>query len=550
MIGVHTSDYLRPFAEEFFELFKTPWEFYSSGRHYEALVCCGVEPESYSAQLLLIYSGTGSPDGEENVPERETAAAFFDCGKDRIPIYTSQAGSTTLEIEERKRFPDDSAMTIVRLGYNLFLEVAYLLRHGQPVEHAGTPALELHIGLLRDVIIQYTEYLIEIPSRPAGHSMIACLTHDVDHPSIRKSHLWPTLLGFFYRATLGSIIEVVRGRKSFAQLVINWRAAFSLPFICAGFGKDIWESFGTYSEIEKKRPSTYFFIPLRGCAGKDRDGVEHPKRAAAYAASELRDAIASLQDEGREVGVHGVDSWRDASKGAQERQAISELTGEKDIGVRMHWLYYDSRAPANLERAGYTYDSTVGYNDIVGFRAGTTQVFKPFGVSSLLELPLHVMDTALFYPDYLDLSPDQATETIAQIVSQTQRFGGVLTINWHDRSLAPERLWGEAYQNTIDQLTNAGAWFATCRDAVAWFRCRRNLAFDSVRVDASNVLCISIHCDEDRGQIPPAILRIYPGKSAKLGEGSDARYLDFEISKSSHDFHLPMHFNEVNEVCA
>jgi hypothetical protein len=216
----------------------------------------------------------------------------------------------------------------------------------------------------------------------------------------------------------------------------------------------------------------------------------------------------------------------------------------------MHWLYYDSRAPANLERAGYTYDSTVGYNDIVGFRAGTTQVFKPFGVSSLLELPLHVMDTALFYPDYLDLSPDQATETIAQIVSQTQRFGGVLTINWHDRSLAPERLWGEAYQNTIDQLTNAGAWFATCRDAVAWFRCRRNLAFDSVRVDASNVLCISIHCDEDRGQIPPAILRIYPGKSAKLGEGSDARYLDFEISKSSHDFHLPMHFNEVNEVCA
>ena len=44
------------------------------------------------------------------------------------------------------------------------------------------------------------------------------------------------------------------------------------------------------------------------------------------------------------------------------------------------------------------YDSTIGYNETVGYRAGTTQPYRPLAASRLLELPLHVMDTALFYP--------------------------------------------------------------------------------------------------------------------------------------------------------
>ena len=43
------------------------------------------------------------------------------------------------------------------------------------------------------------------------------------------------------------------------------------------------------------------------------------------------------------------------------------------------------------------------------------------------------------------------------------RFGGTLTINWHDRSLAPERLWGEFYSDLIQDLKNRGAWFCNRR---------------------------------------------------------------------------------------
>jgi hypothetical protein len=551
VIGVHTSETLRPFAEEFFELFKTPWEFYSADQRYDAIICCGIEPTSYSTRLLLIYSGRDEPNTGGGFGTG--AATFLNYQGDQIPIYANESKlerSVTVQVEKNKPGPDGRSVTVVRIDYNLFLEVAFLLSYGQPVRNAATPALELHISLLRDLLIQYTEYLIEIPSNPADYSMIACLTHDVDHPSIRNSRVWPTILGFLYRSTFGSAVEACRGRKNLGQLINNWRAAFSLPFIYAGVARDIWDSFDSYTEMEKPRPSTYFFIPIKDRAGRDTNGIEHPKRASAYAASGLSSSIASLRSNGREIGVHGIDAWRDAADGVKERQAISVLTGEPGVGVRMHWLYYDRQTPLHLERAGYDYDSTVGYNETVGYRAGTMQVFKPLGVSRLLELPLHIMDTALFYPEYLDLNSREATDVISQMVSQAQRFGGAITINWHDRSLAPERLWGEVYQDIIQQLTKSAAWFATCRDAVAWFRQRRSIVFDSINVNTADVLHVSIRSKEKRNNVPPLRLRIHPGKGARFSEQGDAPYLDFDVSEPSQDFRVAMHFSRSNEVCA
>ncbi len=41
----------------------------------------------------------------------------------------------------------------------------------------------------------------------------------------------------------------------------------------------------------------------------------------------------------------------------------------------MHWLYWAEKLAQALEKAGFEYDSTFGYNDAIGFRAGTTQAF-------------------------------------------------------------------------------------------------------------------------------------------------------------------------------
>ena len=55
MIGVATSPEHRR-ASEFFELFKTAWEFSRSGKEYDAVICCGVNPPDVRADLVIVYS--------------------------------------------------------------------------------------------------------------------------------------------------------------------------------------------------------------------------------------------------------------------------------------------------------------------------------------------------------------------------------------------------------------------------------------------------------------------------------------------------------------
>src|SRR5262249_12150778 len=163
------------------------------------------------------------------------------------------------------------------------------------------------------------------------------------------------------------------------------------------------------------------------------------------------------QAAGGEIGLHGIDAWFESSLGRDESQRISQFSGKSGVGVRMHWLYRNERTPEVLEDAGFPYDSTFGYNETVGYRAGTSQVFKPLKVKELLELPMHVMDTALFYPSYLDLSVPRARQHVRFVLDNADRFGGTLTINWHDRSISPERLWGGFYEWLLDELTRKGA---------------------------------------------------------------------------------------------
>jgi hypothetical protein len=139
----------------------------------------------------------------------------------------------------------------------------------------------------------------------------------------------------------------------------------------------------------------------------------------------------------------------------------------------MHWLYWDENSPVVLEAAGAMYDSTVGYNGEVGYRAGTAQVYKPLNAKRLLELPLIIMDTALFFPSHLHLTRAEAKARVATIIENAERHGGCITVNWHDRSIAPERLWGDFYQELIEDLRDRGAWVASGAEIVTWFRQRR-----------------------------------------------------------------------------
>ncbi len=45
MIGVIADSAEQEVVREFFELFKTPWEFYRRDRRYEVVLCAGDRPD-------------------------------------------------------------------------------------------------------------------------------------------------------------------------------------------------------------------------------------------------------------------------------------------------------------------------------------------------------------------------------------------------------------------------------------------------------------------------------------------------------------------------
>jgi hypothetical protein len=136
----------------------------------------------------------------------------------------------------------------------------------------------------------------------------------------------------------------------------------------------------------------------------------------------------------------------------------------------------------------------------------------PLSTENLLELPMHVMDTALFYPSYLNLSPTQADEKVFPLIENAVQFGGAFTVNWHDRSLAPERLWGNYYSHLLEELSAKKPWFATAAQAVAWFRQRRGATFEVASSDDNRVK-IKLPAKTDK-YLPPLRVRIFqPGKT-------------------------------------
>lgn len=493
MIGVLVNPEHHAIVCEFFELFKTPWEFYRSGRQYDVLISDkSSDWDEAAARLVVIYDGRAEPDSAGPRDNGRNLAY----GEMRIPIYGDcvtfrhEVPAFLVDAESRQAaaYVDRSTAPVwVRVGYDLFREAALLLTKGQPVANAGVPALDLHIAVLRDLITSNGVPLIEILPAPTGFRFTACLTHDVDHPSIRKHQFDHTSFGFLYRATVRSLLQTIRGRMPVRSLLKNWSAALKLPFVYLRLAEDFWLTFTRYTKVEKGVPSSFFVIPFRGYPGRSEDGAAPGPRASGYGAAEIDSQIQELMTAGCEVGLHGIDAWLDSAAGTREFEELRRITGAREIGVRMHWLYFADHSPLTLEQAGADYDSTVGYNGTIGYRAGTSQAYKPLDVTRLIELPLHIMDTALFYPSHLNLSEREAGERVSGILDHAVRSGGAITINWHDRSIAPERCWGEFYVRLIDELRSRGACFATAAGAVAWFRKRRAAKFVDVNWDVGAI---------------------------------------------------------------
>lgn len=530
MIGVIAKVEQVAVVEEFFELFKTPWEFYEQGRAYDVVVATADDLPKVDARLVLVYGAeTKSADVRNGIALRSRhMGGSLSYEGNALPIYGELA---TLESRSggvpcvaaahgvaglRVTSVDGAAM--VRLGYDVFQEVQLLFSTGQPAEYAHIPTLDIHIRMLRNWIVNEGIPLLEIPPIPAGHGFAVCLTHDIDFVGIRNHKFDHTMWGFLYRSTVGAARNLFRRRISMARLFGMWRAAASLPFVYLGWARDFWDPFEWYLRVEKNLPATYYLIPFKRRSGERVPGRHVSRRATAYDISDLLGWTTTLMNQGCELGVHGIDAWHSVEKGRDELSRVAAVTSESGVGIRMHWLLRDENTFGILDEAGYAYDSSVGYNETIGYRSGTTQAFRPSGAQALLELPLHIQDGALFYPDRLDLSEPEAWNRCENLIDNARVFGGVLTVVWHDRSHGPERFWGDFYVRLVRALRSLDGWFGTASQVVSWFRKRRQVRFE--RVEAADGTALVVIRYDGEEILPPLNIRIHRPNGGATGPQS------------------------------
>lgn len=509
MIGVSVEPHEREVAEEFFQLFKTAWEFAREGTAYDVLVATVPISSAFQARLTIVFSAPAADAlrAESYIHYRGRAIAMHG------PVTSFPSSSITLALLDGKepvvqgRRSGDNKY--VDVGYNLFMEVRQLLLKGQSIANAAVPALDLHIDLLRSLILGAGLPLVEIPPAPSGYRYITCLSHDIDHPVMRNHRFDSTMVGFVYRATIGTLSDVIKKRRPAKELWKNLWATLSLPLVHLHLIDDPWLKFDRFLEIERDLGATYFVIPTPGDPGRNPHEPVPAVRASSYRLSQIKDPIARITSAGAELGLHGLNAWLDENDASAELALVAPFSAQSEYGIRMHWLYFDEGSPRRLENVGLKYDSSIGYNETIGYRAGTTQVYRPFGAKSLLELPLHVMDTAMFFTGFLNLRRDEAMEQIETMLQHARESGGVVTINWHDRSLFAERHWGEFYVELVARLKQDSPWFPTIANAVKWFRSRREAAF----VWNAENRSLLLKCAECPPEIPGMVLRTHRPKA-------------------------------------
>jgi hypothetical protein len=162
-----------------------------------------------------------------------------------------------------------------------------------------------------------------------------------------------------------------------------------------------------------------------------------------------------------ELGLHpSYRSHTDPSVLAEQFDRLRVAAGREGIeqerwGGRQHWLCWENPVTWRAwEEAGLDFDSSLGYDEVPGFRAGTCRAYPAFDLVerrrlALEERPLLWMDVT--YMNYLGMTPMNAVAQAAEIWEVCRRHGGEFTILWHNDSLA-SRDQQAAYRALLDHL--------------------------------------------------------------------------------------------------
>jgi peptidoglycan/xylan/chitin deacetylase (PgdA/CDA1 family) len=319
------------------------------------------------------------------------------------------------------------------------------------------------------------------PVWPGGARFAVCLTHDVDNVAWYDARMHVRRI----RAQCRHLLRRPLERRAYGGLKSMLYAATQATFRARR--TDPLHGYERWLELESTvgARSTFYFLPDRYRRPHHSDGGYRYDDQIVFDGNRctVAEMIHEIGRRGGEIGLHASWYTHDSTTDLlRDKRRLEAVAGTNIVSVRQHYLHCDvRRSPSVYQQAGLTCDSSLGFNDDVGFRHATSWPYmlndcatgNPTGV---VELPLAIQDRCLTGPRG-KIDVHLAIERGLTIAGRVEDVGGVVTLLWHPR-LIVDNASMHVYVNLLEQLRKRGAWFGTAREIADWWRSGRQQAHD------------------------------------------------------------------------
>ncbi len=283
-----------------------------------------------------------------------------------------------------------------------------------------------------------------LPRRPVGFRLR--LTHDIDRP-------W-TAAGQSMGRAARSVVGDVFHRHDAALAARRIRAIVDARH--DRVDRDPLDTFDFLMSVSERHGLTSTFYVMAGNVPGD------PDFRYRLSGARVTDLLRRIHQRGHEVGLHGsYASYQSAERMRTEFDALRDACGaagfeQPEWGVRQHFLRFENPLTWRCQAAaGFAHDSTIGFAERIGFRAGTCREYPVFDLVErrrlgIRERPLLVMDATLL--EYMHLGADEAAARTRALVDVCRRHGGDAVLLYHNTTL-PEPRMQRHYRELVEALS-------------------------------------------------------------------------------------------------
>lgn len=268
------------------------------------------------------------------------------------------------------------------------------------------------------------------------------MTHDVD--AVRKT--LPIRLKQAAFNLFNSQRELAKGRGRSAAR----RLAIAAKFL---FGRENWWTFDELLQYERDagiRSRFHFYSDAR---------VKTPRRwlfdpGYDVASKRLRDLIDDLNAGGWQTGLHpSFDAWQSADLIGAQRQRLNSISDGDVVACRQHWLRF-SWADTWLaqETAGLREDTTLMFNDRMGFRTAAAFCWTPWNSRAECPHAVHALPTVLMDShayDYRPLTSEARRSEFRRWFQEIKDVGGQCAVLWHPHTMTDDYGWKEGFHDCV-----------------------------------------------------------------------------------------------------